>query len=256
MYKHLTREDWIENLQLPTNYTVDTLIVNGTGKPEDALDTFKDIISKNNDISNITNLKDSFFKKVIEFQLKDKRIWFSTIYGGAFLSELTHIACMLGSKKNFLIGSCGALQDNLEMGDIIIPTYSYGDESSTRMYENSNDNRHHSNERLDNEIENSIDKKYTVIKGPLVTCQAMLAETQEDIYRWEKEGYLGVEIESSTFFAVSNYFNVPSTAIIHIADNLVRNELVGSEKYEEKKELRNELKVYKYDVIFKNILSE
>ena len=256
MYKHFTREDWIKNLQLPTYYTVDALIVNGTGKQEDALNTFKDVISKNNKVSNINHLKESFFKNVVEFQLEDKTIWFSTVSGGAFLSELIHIACMLGSKKNFLVGSCGALQDDLEMGDIIIPTYSYGDESTTRMYNISQDNKHYSNEELSTEIENSIDKKYHSKKGPLVTCQAMLAETQEDINNWEKDGYLGVEMESSTFFAVSNYFNVPSTAIIHIADNLVKNELVGSEKYQEKKELRDDLKTYKYDVIFENILVE
>ncbi|MDD3475134.1 MAG: hypothetical protein PHP08_04565, partial [Candidatus Dojkabacteria bacterium] len=235
MYKHLTKEDWINNLRLPNEYKVDALIVNGTGKPEDAENIFKDVIRKNKHISNITNLQHSFFKKVIEFKLENKTVWFCTTYGGAFLSELTHIACILGSEKNFFVGSCGALQDNLETGDIIIPTYSYGDESSTRMYQKSNDNRHYSNEKLNKEIENLIDKKYKINIGSLVTCQAMLAETEEDIANWKEDGYLGVEMESSTFFAVSNHFNVPSTAIIHISDNLVKNELVGSEKYEEKR---------------------
>ena len=256
MYKHLTKEDWIKNLKFSNNYIVDALIVNGTGKPEDAIAIFNNIINENKKIYDITHLQDPFFKNVIEFKLRDKTVWFSTVYGGAFLSELTHIASMLGSKKNFLVGSCGALQDDLEMGDIIIPTYSYGDESTTRMYNISQDNKHYSNEELSTEIQNSIDKKYHSKNGPLVTCQAMLAETQEDINNWEKDGYLGVEMESSTFFAVSNYFNVPSTAIIHIADNLIKNELVGDEEYQKKKELRDELKTYKYDVIFENILGE
>ena len=256
MYKHLNREDWTKLLELSNDYRVDALIVNGAGNSEDAIITFKQILNESESIMNITNLQYPFFKNVIEFKLGNKTVWFSTVYGGAFLSELTHIACMLGSKKNFLVGSCGALQDNLEMGDIIIPTYSYGNESSTRMYQTSNDNRHYANKDLNNEIAELSGNKYSLTNGPLVTCQAMLAETQEDINRWKSEGYLGVEMESSTFFAVSNHFNVPSTAIIHVADNLVQNELVGTEKYIEKKELREMIKIYKYEIIFNSILLE
>ena len=256
MYKHLTKDDWKHLLKIPDEYVVDTLIVNGAGKKEEALNTFKNILSKNKQVSKVSNLQDSFFQNVLEFNLKEKKIWFDVAYGGAYLSELIHIACLFGSKKNFLVGSCGGLQKELKTGDIIIPTYTYGNESTTRMYQESGDNKHYSDEKLSSNIKNAIDKKYTVRQGPLITCQSMMAETQEDVDTWEKEGYLGVEMESSTFFAISNHFNVPSTAIIHISDNLVKNELVGDKNYALTKQLREDLKEYKYKTILEKISSE
>jgi purine-nucleoside phosphorylase len=83
----------------------------------------------------------------------------------------------------------------------------------------------------------------------------MLGETPEDIKKWSEEGYLGVEMESSTFFAVSNSFNVPSVAVMHISDNLVKNILYGGEELEKKREFRNKIRVYKYEKIIDNILT-
>lgn len=256
MYKHFTKQDWEKALELE-GCTLDYFITAGNGKRENEIETFKKVLSKYTLDKPLENLKDSFFKNVYTFTLKGKNIWFEVVYGGAYLSELTHIACTFGSKKNYILGSCGGLQDNLKSGDIILPTYSYGDESTTRMYqEDVKDNKHYSNEKLRKEIFESIDSKYNVHEGPIVTCQGMLAETQEDISRWGKEGYLGVEMETSTLFAVSNYFNIPSISILNIGDNLVKNELVGSEEYERGREFRNEIKEYKYKLVFENILKD
>lgn len=256
MYQHLTKDDWRKQLNLPEGYTVDALLVAGAGKRDN------DEIALHNALTELNievipkNIEKGFFRNVVEFELNGKRIWYDIVYGGAYLSELATIACMLGSKKNILLGSCGGLQVNLSAGDIIIPTYTYGNESSTRMYQrNVSENKHYSDEKLCKEFEKSIDKKYAVFRGPVVTCQGMLGETKEDVDNWQKEGYLAVEMESSTLFAVSNHYNVPSTAILHIADNLVKNELVGSDEYLASKAYRYELREYKYKLAIEKLLS-
>ncbi len=256
MYKHFTKQDWEKALGLE-GCTLDYFITTGSGKRENETETFKKVLSEYSLDKPLENLKDSFFKNVYTFTLTGKNIWFDVVYGGAYLSELTHIACIFGSKKNYITGSCGGLQNNLENGDIILPTYAYGDESTTRMYqEDVKDNKHYSNEKLRKEILENIDSKYNVHEGPIITCQGMLAETKEDIDQWEKEGYLGVEMETSTLFAVSNYFNVPTISILSVGDNLVKNVLVGNEEYERGREFRNEVKEYKYRLIFENILKD
>lgn len=255
MYQHLTKEDWLNLLNLPEDYTVDGFLVAGAGKRDNDEEAFHNALTELNIVATPKNIEKGFFRNVVEFELNGKRIWYDIAYGGAYLSELTNIACILGSKKNILLGSCGGLQANLSAGDIIIPTYTYGNESATRMYQRDvKDNRHYPDEKLSKEIEESIDKKYTVYRGPVVTCQAMLGETKEDVDNWQKEGYLAVEMESSTLFAVSNHYNVPSTAILHISDNLVKNELVGSDEYLASKAYRYELREYKYKVAFKELL--
>jgi len=256
MYKHISKEDWERILQLPHNYSVDALVVVGIANREKELEFFKNILFQQNSVEEKQNIKDSFFKNIFEFTLNGKTIWFDIVYGGAYLSELAHIACLFGSKKNFLLGSCGGLQDNLKTGDIIIPTYTYGDESITRMYgRDAKDNKHYPNKELSEEILGKIDGKYTVHTGPVVTCQAMLGETQEDVEQWKKEGYLGVEMESSTLFSISSNFNVPSTALLHVSDNLVKNELVGGDIHTASKQLREEIKKHKYQIVIENLLN-
>ena len=67
-----------------------------------------------------------------------------------------------------------------------------------------------------------------------MTCQAMMGETWKDILKWSKKGFYGVEMEASTIFAVSSHFKVPATAMLGVADNLVKKEIVGSSSYKKK----------------------
>lgn len=255
MYKSLNKQDWERILVLPKDYTIDALIVAAVGKRERNIKIFDEYITKEYQAQKANNIQEEFFRGVQEYQINGKTIWFDIVYGGAYLSELTHIASIFGSKKNFLVGSCGGLQKGLKPGDIVIPTYTYGDESTTRMYQRENiNNKYFPNEKLSLEICEALKEKYNVTRGSIVTCEAMLAETQQDVDQWQKEGYTGVEMETSTYFAVSNHFNIPSTAILHISDNLVDNILIGDDNHTATKEHREEIKLYKYKVIIENII--
>jgi len=212
-------------------------------------------LSNYKDVKKVEYIQDNFFSSIYEFEIGDKLIWFDVVYGGAYLSELLHVGCLFGSKKNFLVGTCGGLQKNLETGDLVIPTYTYGNESTTRIYQpDIKDHKHYADKELRKEFVKSI-SDYKIHSGPIITCQGMLGETPEDIKKWSEEGYLGVEMESSTFFAVSNSFNVPSVAVMHISDNLVKNILYGDEEMEKNREFRNKIRVYKYEKIMDNILT-
>lgn len=65
----------------------------------------------------------------------------------------------------------------------------------------------------------------------MVTCQGSLGQTEEDVQQWSKEGYFGVDMETSTFFAVSNYFSVPSAATVYVADNLIEGQTPLSDDF-------------------------
>lgn len=69
----------------------------------------------------------------------------------------------------------------------------------------------------------------------------MLGETWEDIQQWSKEWYYGVEMESSTVFAVSNHFNVPSAALIYMSDNLIKEQIVWDESHAKQKPVRESM---------------
>jgi len=254
MYKAMTPTDYKKFLSLPDDYQVEGFLSygawDGDKHRENIVKTLKDL-----NIQFTTQTYEGFLMHVLEIKIDNKNYWFATMYGGALISEYVHLACSFGSKKNIHIGSCGGLHPELNSLDLIIPTWSYGDESSTRSYKrDSNDSKHLSNEKLSQELEENGANKYTLHKGPLMTCQAMMGETFEDIETWSKEGYYGVEMETSTVFAVSNNFNVPCAALVYVSDNLIKGQTVGDESHIMEKEERELIKNDVYKIGIKTLL--
>jgi purine-nucleoside phosphorylase len=83
----------------------------------------------------------------------------------------------------------------------------------------------------------------------------MLAETWEDVQNWSKEGFVGVEMEAATVFAVSKHFNVPAAAILVVGDNLIQGETIGSESYEARAEKKELVRREQYQVALSELLN-
>lgn len=257
MYNLLKAEDFKKNIGLSENYKIDGLICYGTMKNKRREQEFTDVISSfGTNVVSSSAQESGFFENVKEINIGGKLIWYDTCYGGAYISELVHVASLLGSQKNILIGSCGGLDTNAKSGDIIVPIASYGNESSTRMYQPLNEEfTYFPNDTISKSLISRLEQQYRIVRGRLVTCQANLIESFEDIKRWSEEGYTGVEMESSTFFAVSNHFKVPSAAMIFISDNLINKETALHVNYENLQELFQKIRREIFKVAIQEIIS-
>lgn len=201
-------------------------------------------VLKENNISYTSNILDGFLSHVLEIKINNKNYWFVVMYGGTMLSEYVHLASLFGSKENIHLGSCGGLSNIVDSLDLIIPTWTYGNESITRIYDKeAKDFKHFSDEELSLKLEKNINPKFTIRKGPTVTNQAMLGESLEDVLSWSSDGYYGVEMEISTVFSVSKHFNVPCTALVYVSDNLIKGQTVGDESHINQKEKRVEVRM-------------
>lgn len=224
MYKELTTDTIREILKVDSDYTVDALITYG-GHPKQPTQTILE--QEIQIIFPEAILEDAFlgfFQDIKSYKIGSKRIWFCVIYGGAMTTEIIHTACLLGAGAILHAGSCGALQESLSIGDIFLPTSSDADESCTRMYVRNGDTTHVSNPDLRKTLANIIDLNTS--EGKMISIQAMLAETREDVDSWSKSGYFGVDMEAATVFAVAKHFNVPAAAILYVSDNLITEDLV------------------------------
>ncbi|MCX6701714.1 MAG: hypothetical protein NTX96_00775 [Candidatus Zambryskibacteria bacterium] len=256
MYKSRSADYYRTYIGFPESYIVSGFLSCGTWDEETYLKTFLLMLDKLNLKYDISRPK-GFWNKIIEIKINNKIIWFTMLYGGATLSEYTHIACLFGSQKNIHIGSCGGLFPEMNSSDLLIPTWSYGDDSVTRTYSrNVQDNRHYPDKTLTEKIKSKIDPKCKVWQGPIITCQAMLGETEEDIQNWSKEGYFGVEMETATVFSVSNHYNVPSASLMYVSDNLIKGQTVGDESYEKDRVFREESKIEMFRVTTEAILND
>jgi purine-nucleoside phosphorylase len=256
MYKTFTAEDFRKFHGFDTSYVVDGIFVVGTYKVQKEVDRLKKVLAAYED-TRLLKHTDEFLETGYEFTVNGKRIWFFVVYGGTLLSEFLHVACMLGSKKNILSGVCGGLQKGAKVGDIILPTEATSDGSSVYMYDREQKPHQQSDDTLRSKIKDALTaKNMKVHEGKTVTCQAMLGETKEDVLGWSRDGYLGVEMEASTVFAVSRHFHVPSAAILSIADNLIDDHTVLSENFEESRQLRESVRDAQFEVAVQQIVSD
>jgi purine-nucleoside phosphorylase len=255
MYKTFTAEEYKKHLELPEDYRVDGMLCYGTWDKVKHVQIFKEAIEQSGKQFDYGTLP-SFLGKMLEFNIEGKHYWFDVSYGGALLSEFLHLACLFGSRKNILLGTCGGLATEIGSLDLIIPTYSWGNESATRMYNPAaTDNKHYADPSLSESIKNGLGSEFKIWEGGTTTCQAMMAETLQDVQNWSKEGFLGVEMEAATVFAVSKHFNVPSAALLIVGDNLIQGETVGSESYNANKPQKEKIKREQFRVALNELLA-
>lgn len=256
MYKHFEKADIQKILEVSEDYVIDALLVVGTHPKSKEYPHLYEALAKLGIEFKEEKIEDKFFEDVKVLIIGGKRIWFDVVYGTAYLSEVVHIASMMGSRANLLLGTCGGLEPNLNTCDTLLPTSSYGNESSTRMYQRDNTTFvYESDVVLRNKIKELLQHREVVHEGPLVTVQSMLAETKEDVESWSNQGYAGVDMESATLFAVSSHFNVPSAALLYVADNLVKNELIDNPAYKALSTQRMSIRRENYEVALKLLTS-
>ena len=214
----------------------------------------KDALLRLGHKAEFSNIEHEFLNPILEFKINGKNYWFVIAYGGVLLSEYLHLACLFGSKKNILLGSCGGLKKGASSREILIPTWSFAEESSAKAYQPDGKNKYEANAELSERLAQKLEQKYKVHRGPTVTYQAMMAETWEDVLTWSERGFFGVEMEAATVFSTSNHFNVPAAAILIIGDNLIEKETVLDINYEKDKDLRRKASEDTFDVAVEELL--
>jgi len=252
MYKKISAVDYKNMLGFPKDYKIDGFIIYGTYKTF-PFEQIEESLMKLKIQYSITRLED-FLSNIAEITIGRKKYWFTIAYGGAMLSEHLHLACLFGSKKNILIGTCGGLKKGAENGDLVIPNWSFANESSAKAYQPDVKCKYESDRFLNNRLIKKLAPKHTLHRGATITFQAMLAETWEDILKWSELGYVGVEMEAATVFATSNSFKVPASAVLIIGDNLIEKETFEDDSAKNKHDQRMQISQDIFDAVVEEIL--
>lgn len=254
MYKTFTAADYKKYMKLPADYEIAGFVIYGTYRKY-PYEQFAESLKRLGHEYKKSELDHEFFNSVAEFEVEGKKYWLTTAYGGAILSEFLHLACLFGSKKNILLGSCGGLKKGATNRDLLVPEWSFAEESSAKAYQPEAGNKYAADETLSKKLAETLAQNYTVHRGPTVTYQAMMGETWEDIQNWSNQGFIGVEMEAATVFSASKYFKVPAAAILRIDDNLIEDETVMDINYESMLDERRQLSQSIFDTAVKEVVS-
>jgi len=131
------------------------------------------------------------------------------------------------------VGTTGALQRGIEIGDMVVATGAAKDEGTTRRYEKDTvpavPDYHVLSALVDSAEANDED----VHVGPIASDDAFYAETEEHVENWEAAGLLSVEMEAAAVFSLARRKGMRSGAICTVDGNLVEGTQKGETDDEE-----------------------
>jgi uridine phosphorylase len=133
----------------------------------------------------------------------------------------------VGVETVLRVGTTGALQSGIEIGDMVVATGAAKDEGTTKRYEDATVPAVPDYEVLSSLVDASENRDAPVHVGPIATDDAFYAETDEHVSAWEDAGLLAVEMEAAALFTIARRKGMAAGAICTVDGNLVEGTQKG-----------------------------
>lgn len=130
-------------------------------------------------------------------------------------------------------GTTGALQGDIEIGDMVVATAAGKDEGTSKRYESATLPAVPDYSVLEALVEAASAETDAVHVGPIVTDDAFYAETEVYVRDWEAAGMLAVEMEAAAVFTLARRNGMRAGAICTVDGNLVTGDQKGASEGEE-----------------------
>src|SRR6056297_3705855 len=139
------------------------------------------------------------------------------------VEELAAVGC-----ETFVrVGTTGALQSGIDIGDMVVATGAAKDEGTTQRYEDKAVPAVPDYDVLSALVDAAEANDEQVHVGPVATDDAFYAETDEYVEAWEDAGVLAVEMEAAAIFTLARRKGLRSGAICTVDGNLVEGTQKG-----------------------------
>ena len=125
------------------------------------------------------------------------------------------------------VGTTGALQSGIEIGDMVVATGAAKDEGTTKRYEDATVPAVPDYGVLTALADAAEDNDEDVHVGPIATDDAFYAETDAYVDEWEAAGLLAVEMEAAALFTLARRKGMRAGAICTVDGNLVEGTQKG-----------------------------
>jgi len=214
---HLTGKDLAGMVQLRPQDVGKYAIVPG---PKDRLDVL--IKKLENPVRNFSFMEYTMYTGTYQ------GIRVTAINGGRFSTDTsitTEVMCNADIQNIIRIGTCGALNEDMKVGDLVLVDKVIRGDGVTPYY-------------VDNNFQTLADKKITdtlydvakgmglnIHRGVTWTTDALLRETREIVEAKRKEGAIAVDMVSSTLLTIAQIYNVKAGSILAVSDNVITGEM-------------------------------
>ena len=218
---HLTGQDLMNMVQLRPEDVGKYAIVPG---PKERLDN---LVKKfENPVKNFSFMEYTMYTGTVG------GVKITAINGGRFSADTsitTEILCNAQVKCLIRIGSCGAMSEDIKIGDLIVATGCVRGDGVTPYYVDQNfvtkpdEALTQTLAKIAQEAVEPMGQKVHV--GKVWTTDAILKETREHVSKATAQGAIGVDMVSSVFLTLAQLYKIPAVSILAVSDNIMTGEM-------------------------------
>ncbi|MCC6599173.1 MAG: purine-nucleoside phosphorylase [Crocinitomicaceae bacterium] len=140
-----------------------------------------------------------------------------------------------GVKKVVRIGTCGSIQEYLDIGDVILATSASTDSNINRLIFKGMDYAPTPDfETLMRAHEAAKMMGIKVTPGPVFSADSFYNADPDHWKLWSEYGILGMEMETSLLYTVAAKFKVKALTILSVSDSLITHSSASAEEREKK----------------------
>jgi len=212
--KELTRADWLAFLEFVEDRVPPVLVLRGTRNLRTNYERYR---ARFDDVLEVGS-PNGLFEDVFVGRHRGIDVGYASVYGTPMASEITHVFAVLGTRLVVQTGVCGALGDGILAGDLVVATEAGCGEGASQSYLPGQE-RVAASADLVARVMDAADVSVPRHAGPIWTTAALLAEGAAEIERWHGEGYVAVDMETASTFAVAEHFGLRRLSLLSVFDN-------------------------------------
>ncbi|UCD15626.1 MAG: hypothetical protein JSV34_00820 [Candidatus Omnitrophota bacterium] len=152
----------------------------------------------------------------------------TTVGNGGFYAPdtafVTELLCKGGIKTLVRLGSCGALKEDIGIGDLIVADTSLRGDGVTSYYVDDSFIGAATKD-LTQDLFDLSSAQVKTHKGPVWTTDALFKETKEVVNPIIEKGAIAVDMVTNPFFTIANIKGVEVAAVLSVSDNLITGQL-------------------------------
>ncbi|MFD1174099.1 phosphorylase family protein [Oceanobacillus picturae] len=219
LYGEMTKADWMKALHIKDENIPTAFILHGEWEHAWNIEIWKELLAEEQWIPTWNAITGNY---------NQTRIGFANVFGGPQAAMIAHRFAMLGTEIMIQTGYFGGLSKQASYGDIFIVTGAYMEDGVSRWYLSEQDMVYADLMLVNEAIAYCEEMNYSYVTGKIYTTSAMLMETKELVEDWSNRGFIGVDMETATTFAIASKYNRRAVGLLNLSDHLVQGDTMYS----------------------------
>lgn len=147
-----------------------------------------------------------------------------------------------GCKNLIRVGTCGSLQEKLDVGQVILVMSASGDsDANMLLFKGMNFAATANFELLIKAYNNAQAMNIKTVQGSIFSTNTFYDTEPNRWEVWQKHGILACDMESQALFTIANRFNVKALSLLTVSDNIVTG--VSSSQQEREKTFNDMMRI-------------